>query len=43
LEKPDGGYITIKADNLQQAIAISKDCPIFNLDETVYSPLYRGK
>jgi hypothetical protein len=30
-----GGYITIKADNLQQAIEISKDCPIFNFDGNV--------
>src|SRR5882762_8156283 len=27
-----GGYIKIKAENLQQAIEISKDCPIFNFD-----------
>ena len=30
-----GGYISIKADNLQQAIEISKDCPIFNFDGIV--------
>jgi len=27
-----GGYISIKAENVQQAIVISKDCPIFNFD-----------
>jgi len=30
-----GGYITITADNLQQAIEISKGCPIFNFDGNV--------
>ncbi len=30
-----GGYITIKADSLQQAIEISKGCPIFNFDGSV--------
>jgi hypothetical protein len=30
-----GGYIKIKADNLQQAIEISKGCPIFNFDGIV--------
>ena len=30
-----GGYINIKADNLQQAIEISKGCPIFNFDGNV--------
>jgi hypothetical protein len=30
-----GGYITIKADNLEQAIEISKGCPIFNFDGNV--------
>ena len=30
-----GGYISIKADNLQQAIEISKGCPIFNFDGNV--------
>src|SRR5882757_2207044 len=30
-----GGYIGIKADNLQQAIEISKGCPIFNFDGIV--------
>ena len=30
-----GGYIGIKAENLQQAIEITKDCPIFNFDGNV--------
>jgi hypothetical protein len=30
-----GGYISIKADNLQQAIEISKGCPIFLFDGNV--------
>ncbi len=30
-----GGYISIKADDLQQAIEIAKDCPIFNFDGIV--------
>jgi hypothetical protein len=30
-----GGYISIKADDLQEAIEISKDCPIFNYDGNV--------
>jgi hypothetical protein len=30
-----GGYISIKADNQQQAIEISKGCPIFNFDGIV--------
>jgi len=30
-----GGYINIRADNLQQAIEISKGCPIFNFDGNV--------
>jgi len=30
-----GGYISIKADNLQQAIEISKDCPIFLFDGNI--------
>jgi hypothetical protein len=30
-----GGYIKIKADNLQQAIEISKGCPIFNFDGNI--------
>lgn len=30
-----GGYISIKATDLKQAIAISKDCPIFNFDGNV--------
>jgi hypothetical protein len=30
-----GGYITIKADDLAQAIEISKGCPIFNFDGIV--------
>ena len=30
-----GGYISIKADDLQQAIEICKDCPIFNFDGNV--------
>ena len=30
-----GGYISIKADNLQQAIEISKGCPIFNFDGNI--------
>jgi hypothetical protein len=30
-----GGYISIRADNLQQAIEISKGCPIFNFDGNV--------
>ena len=30
-----GGYIKIKADSLQQAIEISKGCPIFNFDGIV--------
>jgi hypothetical protein len=30
-----GGYISIKADNLQQAIEISKGCPIFSFDGNV--------
>jgi len=30
-----GGYIGIKAENLQKAIEISKDCPIFNFDGIV--------
>ena len=27
-----GGFISIKADSLEQAIEICKDCPIFNFD-----------
>ena len=30
-----GGYISIKADDLQQAIEICKDCPIFNFDGNI--------
>ena len=30
-----GGYIKIKADNLQHAIEISKGCPIFKFDGIV--------
>jgi hypothetical protein len=30
-----GGYIKIKADNLRQAIEISKGCPIFNFDGNI--------
>jgi hypothetical protein len=30
-----GGYIGIKAENLQQAIEITKGCPIFNFDGKV--------
>jgi len=30
-----GGFISIKAENLQQAIEISKGCPIFNFDGNV--------
>ena len=30
-----GGYISIKADDLQQAIEICKGCPIFNFDGNV--------
>jgi hypothetical protein len=30
-----GGYINIKADNLQQVIEISKGCPIFNFDGNI--------
>ena len=30
-----GGYIGIKAESLQQAIEISRDCPIFNFDGNV--------
>lgn len=30
-----GGYISIKTDNLQQAIEITKGCPIFNFDGNV--------
>jgi hypothetical protein len=30
-----GGYISIKADDLQKAIEISKGCPIFNYDGNV--------
>src|SRR5215831_12342455 len=30
-----GGYISIKANDLQQAIEIAKDCPIFNFDGIV--------
>jgi hypothetical protein len=30
-----GGYISIKADNLQQAIDIAKDCPIFSFEGNV--------
>jgi hypothetical protein len=30
-----GGYISIKADDLRQAIEISKGCPIFNFDGDV--------
>ncbi len=30
-----GGYISIKADDLQQAIEICKDCPIFNFNGNV--------
>jgi len=30
-----GGYISIKADSLQQAIEIAKECPIFNFDGNV--------
>jgi hypothetical protein len=30
-----GGYISIKADDLQKAIEISKGCPIFNFDGNI--------
>jgi len=30
-----GGYINIRADNLQHAIEIAKDCPIFLFDGNV--------
>ena len=30
-----GGFIGIKAENLAQAIEITKDCPIFNFDGKV--------
>jgi hypothetical protein len=30
-----GGYISIKADHLQQAIEIAKGCPIFLFDGNV--------
>jgi len=30
-----GGYIGIRADDLQAAIATAKDCPIFNFDGNV--------
>ena len=30
-----GGYISIKANDLKEAIEISKDCPIFNFDGNV--------
>ena len=30
-----GGYISIKAKNLQEAIEISKGCPIFNFDGNI--------
>jgi hypothetical protein len=30
-----GGYISVKADSLQHAIEICKDCPIFNFDGSV--------
>jgi hypothetical protein len=30
-----GGYVSIKADNLQEAIEICKGCPIFNFDGNV--------
>lgn len=30
-----GGYIGIKAENLQEAIEITKGCPIFNFDGKV--------
>jgi hypothetical protein len=30
-----GGYIKIRADNLRQAIEISKGCPIFNFDGNI--------
>lgn len=30
-----GGYIGIKAENMQQAISITKDCPIFDFDGKV--------
>jgi hypothetical protein len=30
-----GGYIKIKAENLQQAIGISKGCPIFDFDGNI--------
>jgi hypothetical protein len=30
-----GGYISIQAENLQQAIEISKGCPIFDFDGMV--------
>ena len=30
-----GGYISIKANDLKEAIEISKDCPIFNYDGNV--------
>ena len=30
-----GGYISIKADDLQEAIEISKGCPIFNFNGNV--------
>jgi len=34
-EEMVGGYIGIKADDLQCAIEIAKDCPIFNFDGNV--------
>ena len=30
-----GGYLTIKANDLKEAVEISKDCPIFEFDGTV--------
>ena len=30
-----GGYMTIKAADMNEALAISKDCPIFEFDGTV--------
>jgi len=30
-----GGYISIKANGLKEAIEISMDCPIFNYDGNV--------
>jgi hypothetical protein len=34
-EEMVGGFIGIRADDLQRAIAIAKDCPIFNFDGNV--------